>query len=280
MSQVFEPQPNTEAYEQPRRNNNCLIYGCLGMFLGTILLIVCSGFAAYRFVNNQLDRFTATEPINLPVVEYEPEKLAELEARIEDFRRSLDVKPDAQGTAAPATPDKAAEAPPPVRPAIQELVLTADDINALLAKEEKFRSRVFIKIQDGKITGDISMPLDEFAPSMKGRYLNGSATFGVYLENGMLYVTLEDGEVKGERLPEAFLEAVRKENLAKELNNHPENSKVIRRFESVQVEGDKIIARLKIGEPEPKDSPEISDGATEQPSAEAKPAETAEVPVP
>ncbi len=94
---------------------------------------------------------------------------------------------------------------PPATP-VRELVLTAEEINALIAEEEAFRNRVFISIAEGEITGEISVPTDKFLPGSKGRFLNASATFEVTLEDGVLIVTLSKAEVKGEQVPEAIHE--------------------------------------------------------------------------
>ncbi|MFK8113611.1 MAG: hypothetical protein AB8B91_15525 [Rubripirellula sp.] len=261
MSQVLEPtQTEADLYQQPGKNNNCLIFGCLGAFVGVVVLFVCSGLMAYRFAVAQVDKYTATEPMELPSVEYEPEQIKELEARIEAFQDSLKSRTEA-GPTPPTAPEEidadagsepeseeAASQPEPPAPeteTLTELVLTADDINALLSKEKQFRNRVFVKIEDGQITGDLSMPLDDLSPTMKGRFLNGSATFQVTLEDSMLFITLQDAEVKGEQIPEAIMTEIRNENLAKDLNNDRKHREVIRQFESVRVEGDKIIARLK-----------------------------------
>ena len=151
MSQVLETQSEADAFDQPPAsgNNNCLLYGCLGVVAAMLLMFVCGGWALYSFATGQLDKYTATEPVELPSVDYTPEQIADLEKRIDSFKQNLEAE-----SAGDATADA---------PELQELVLTADDINALLNQNEKLRNRVYIKIEDGKITGDASMPLDEFS---------------------------------------------------------------------------------------------------------------------
>jgi hypothetical protein len=67
----------------------------------------------------------------------------------------------------------------------------------------------------------------------------------VTLEDGVLIVTLSKAEVKGEQVPEAFMQEIRKENLAKDLYKDPKNARMIGRFDSISVEDDKIVAKLR-----------------------------------
>ncbi|QDT06380.1 hypothetical protein K227x_47890 [Rubripirellula lacrimiformis] len=298
MSDAYHPTPETQApaggvfpagpaVDRPpeTKNGRCLLFGCIGVFVGGLILILCAGFGTYFAVQKQVEKFTDTEPLELPAVEYPEEKLAELEQRLEAFQASLES--GGAGTAAvqdaaeaaiegdpgsgdtvadvtpsddsaepsgqlpqqvpspsqqgPGDPDQPSDADAPGR----ELVLTADDINALIAKEKQLRGKLLVRIEDGKITGDISVPTDSFIPGSKGRYFNGSGTFDVSLDEGVLMVRLVSAEVKGEPLPDTFMEAMKSENLAKEIYKDEKGAKAIRRFESIQVEGDKIIARLK-----------------------------------
>ena len=65
------------------------------------------------------------------------------------------------------------------------------------------------------------------------------------LEDGVLIVTMNKAEVKGEQVPEAIMKEIRKENLAQELYKDKKNARMIARFESISVEEDKIVAKLR-----------------------------------
>lgn len=104
---------------------------------------------------------------------------------------------------------------------------------------------MIVRIADGQVTGDISVPVDSLVPGSTGRFFNGSGTFDVSLEDGILMVRLVSARVNDEPLPDVFLDHLKKENLAKEVYKDEANAKIIRRFESVRVEDDKIIAKLK-----------------------------------
>ena len=269
MSQTFDQIPETtgEPIESGGSSVGCYVYGCLGVAAFMILLALCSGVGLYYFISGQVEKYTSTEATELPTVRYSEEQLAELHERIDTFRQTFEDEStpaggqDVNADAADGTPAENAvadgevkagdaeeeavsdEAPPAA--AVRELVLTAEEINALIAEEEAFRNRVFISIAEGEITGEISVPTEKFLPGSKGRFLNASATFEVTLEDGVLIVTMNAAEVKGEQVPETIMQEIRKENLAQELYKDPKNARMIARFESITVEEDKIVAKLR-----------------------------------
>jgi hypothetical protein len=257
----FRTAPPSDSQRPPETNTGrCLLFGCIGVFVTGLLLIVCAGFGTYFAVQKQVEKYTSTEPVNLPTVEYSEEELETLQARLESFEKTLKpetppvaanseaaksdaaVAEDGQQPAEVADTDLTPTADPPV---LSELVLTADDINALIATNPKLKGCVYVAIADDKISGEISVPIESFIPGSKGRYLNASATFDVSLDGGVLVVTLDSANVKGEPIPDAIMQALRKENLAKDLYKDKENVEIIRRFDSIRIEDDKIIAKLK-----------------------------------
>ena len=200
-----------------KKKGSCLMYGCLIALVVGLLLSVGGGFTGYWFVKRQVSNFTSTEPVELPVVEYSEEELAEIESRVEEFKETVE----------------SGEVP-------GALVLTADDINALIARKEDLKGKLFVTVQDGQISGDVSIPTD-FLPGGKGRYVNASATFNVSLDGGVLIVTLADATVRGEKVPQKIIEALAKENLAKDAYKDPKAAEILRRFDSLTIEDDKII---------------------------------------
>nr|WRX36748.1 hypothetical protein [uncultured bacterium] len=59
--------------------------------------------------------------------------------------------------------------------AAQQVVLSADDINALISKNEVFKGKVYITLADGDATAEVRVPVDGI-PGVKGRFLNASLT--------------------------------------------------------------------------------------------------------
>jgi hypothetical protein len=199
----------------------CLIGGCLGTLLLMVGGLVAVGVGSVWFYNQQIAKYTSDQARELPLVEVTPEELEQLELRVEEFQEKFE-----QGE----TPE--------------QLILTADDINALISKQEQLRGRVFVTLDDDLIEAEVSIPASAI-PGGKGRYFNGAVTLNASLEDGVLIVTLQDAEVNGQAVPEELMSEIRKENLAKDLYKDPDVAKKLRKFESLVVEGDRIILTPK-----------------------------------
>ena len=257
MSNQFDAdqqQATQQPAVQPQKSNSkgCL-FGCLiaaGLVIGSLM---CMGIGGYWFYKNQLNKYTSDTPMELPVVDYTPEQIAQVEQRLEAFNKSAESGD----------------------PTVTELVLTADEINALITKNEDFKGKVYVKIEDGEISGDVSVPTD-MLPGGKGRYFNGSATVDASMNNGELFVTLKAAEVNGESLPAEFLEGFRGKNLAEEAYKDPKNREALSRFEDIRIEGDKLILKLKPVEADDAGGEGVSSEDEAEPanteSADAEPA--------
>lgn len=193
------------------------------------------GGVGYWFVSSTLAAYTSTEPMEIETVEYSEEDLAVLKARMDAFNDAIES-------------GKVPE---------EDLILTAADINALIADDEELRGRVFVRIEDGEIEGDVSFPLDAI-PGMKGRYFNGSATMDVSMDDGHLFVHAKKAEVNGEPVPEQFMKGMRDENLAKKMNQDPEQQKFLRNFKDIRIDDDKLILEVQR---ESKDSAESGESS-------------------
>lgn len=223
MTNVEQPPFPAEQY-QPRQSNSnkgCL-WGCLIAAVLFVAAILCAGFGGYFFLTGQIEKYTSDKPVDLPSVEYNEAEMEALNQRVESFREKL----------------KSGETPE------EDLVLTADDINAMISDNEDLKGKIFVKIENNQVEGDVSFPLDKL-PGGKGRFFNGSATFDVSMEGGVLIVTADQAEVNGEAVPDQFMEAMRQENLAKDIYKDPENAKFMRQFEDIRIEDDKFILRVK-----------------------------------
>ncbi|KAA5541113.1 hypothetical protein FYK55_19690 [Roseiconus nitratireducens] len=223
MSNAFEPQTNEfDAPRQTSGSNRGCLWGCLIVAGLLISVVLCMVIGSYWFLTNQIAKYTSDQPVELPTVQYSEEELATLEARVESFRQKLESG---------ETPE-------------QDLVLTAEEINALIGKNEDLRGRVYVKIENGKVKGDVSFPLDNF-PGGSGRFFNGSASFDVSMENGVLIVTADQAEVNGDPVPEAFMEGLRRENLARDVYKDPKNAKFMRQFKDIRIQDDKVILEVR-----------------------------------
>jgi hypothetical protein len=136
----------------------------------------------------------------------------------------------------------------------QELVLSATDINALIAQDPNFKEakdKLFVIIDDDRIKGKVSWPLQDIGPlKLQGRYLNGEATFKVSLQDGVLGVFLDGMVVKGKPLPPALLSHFKVTNLAEGAQRDPQAAAKLQKFDSIKIENGKVILKNKV-QPQP-----------------------------
>jgi hypothetical protein len=77
------------------------------------------------------------------------------------------------------------------------------------------------------------------------RWFNGSATFRVWLENGVLVISLRSVSGHGRAVPQWIVDYLSKRNLAKDLYENPEVAGYLSRLESIQATDGRltIVAR-------------------------------------
>ena len=214
----------------------CLLGGCLAVFLLMLAGTLLTGYAGYRFYQRQIAQYTSDKQTELPSIEASEEKLAELDQRIEKFREQVD-------------------AGEPLEP----FILTDDDLNALVSREESLRGKVYFDIEGDELSAEVSVPTDAI-PGAKGRFFNGSLTVTASLDNGELVVHAQEASVNGDAIPENIMQDIRKENLAKDVDNDPEVRKWLRKFESLEIRDNMIVLspnkQVSEGPNSPESSPE------------------------
>lgn len=222
----FEHAPKfSPEYDDSRpRQRGCFFYGCVISSVLAVLLIIALAvlaFFAMRFFSGLVDEWTSPAPAELPKVQVSEEVRTSVRDRVNAFRKAL-----TEGTA------------------VDPLVLDSDDLNALIEENPDLRGRIFARVEGDKLKAKISFPLEKLKIGMlKGRYLNGEAELKASLGDGILVVTLETLEVNGKHPPERFLSELRKQNLAKDAYDNPDNAEMIRRFESLEIKDGKIILK-------------------------------------
>ena len=254
--------PNHSSAPPPSKSRlGCWFWGCLGTLVFGLIAMIGIGFGGYWFLTNQVAKYTDTQPAEIPVVEYEEEELQALEARIESFTNQVkgedaddESAEDGDGSVPSensdppaevdvASDDEDSQSAPDVAP-IKELSLSADELNALIAKEEQLRGRVFVRIEEGRVFGQVSIPTD-MVPGGNGRFFNADGEFDVSMEDGILVVKLTDASVKGQQIPTSVMEGFASENLARDAYKDAKNAEMLRKFESIEVVDDKIVLKLK-----------------------------------
>src|SRR5437867_4753859 len=185
MSDQLAPPTATPA-SQPAKRRGCFFYGCITVLV-LMVVVGIAGFFTVRYALNKVtamvEQYTETTPMTLPTVQMSATDYQQLDKRVTAFADAV--------TARKATPP---------------LVLTGDEINALIANNPAWKGlkgKVYVTIEGDQIKGKVSIPMDDLAQvpllsRLKGRYLNGSAAFKVSRANGVLVVTLQSLEAKGQ----------------------------------------------------------------------------------
>jgi hypothetical protein len=247
-SPKFSPEPD----ELRPRQHGCFFYGCVITSVLIVLLILAlaiGAYLAYRAINRTVEEYTSTTPRELPKLQITEEERKNAVERFKEFREAVK-----EGTAT------------------EPLVLTSEDLNALVAEVPELKGKVYFTIEEGKIKGQVSMPLSTFVDigMTRGRYLNGEAEFKASLSDGVLVVTLDSIEVNGKRPPEEAMSNFRQQNLAKDIYKDPDNAEMIRRFESIEIKDGKIIIK-----PRPKATPKAEQDVKKS-AADSKPSSKVE----
>jgi hypothetical protein len=212
---------------QPKKN------GCFKRFgigcLTVIVLLAVGSFFAYRgakaFVVKATAEYTETAPAQLPAVEMPEAEKAALFQRVDAFAQAVRA-----GQPAP------------------ELSLTAREVNALIQRSPDLAGKVYVYIEDGRIRGDTSIPLEEIAPVgiLKGRWLNGSASFTVDTVAGRIVVFIDSLSVRGKPVSAHVMGALRSKNLAEKASEkNPKTAAMLQKLDAVAVRGDRLVIKAK-----------------------------------
>lgn len=209
---------------KPRRG--CLFYGCLSGTVCLVAILIAFLLGLYQ-LKRMLNFYTDTRPAPLPSVQMTPAEMEQVKQRVESFQ-------DAVRIGRPTPP----------------LALTPDEINAFIATDPNFarvKGKLYVTIEGDRLKGQVSLPLDDLGLSIfRGRYLNGTGTFDIALRGGGLVVTAETLVVKGKPLPGVYMDKIRSENLAANLNNNPRASVALNHLQEIRVSDGKLVLVPKV----------------------------------
>ena len=207
------------------KDRGCLFWGCMGcggVGVLVIIALIVLGVLAKRGLDRVIETYTAEEAIEIPVLQLtdeQAEAMAQHHQALYDGIASRDGK---------------------------TYILTADDLNNWIMEEEDLglAGNLYVYIEEDTITADASIPLDEFF-GLTDRYLNGKIEFTIEYADGRLDIHIKDVLVNEELLPEKFLEGIRSENLAEDMNADPEFEEKMKNVESIEVKDGKIYLTVK-----------------------------------
>lgn len=227
----------TEQPPKPRRG--CFFYGCLTGLVLMVLLAV-GGLVAVHYakkaISGLVNQYTDTKPMTLPTVPMSPADAVKLQKRWQAFVEAVRAR----------------------RPT-EPLVLTADEINALIANrpdKQSVKGKFYVSLDDGRVKAELSVPLKEIGwKVVKDRYLNGSGTFNVSVQDGVLLVTPQAIEVKGKPVPDQYMQGLRHANFAAVLTNQPGTTALVQGLQEIQVKPGRLIVMPKAVVVEPAEKP-------------------------
>ncbi|MDC0357646.1 hypothetical protein OAO01_02440 [Oligoflexia bacterium] len=220
--------------KEEKKKKGCFYYGCITSIVLLVIIFLLGVWGWQKLTGAVVEAvmpYTDSQPRTLPTVNVDPAEYEAVSAKIADFEAALDSNMQA------------------------ELILNSAEINSMIASDEQLkplRNHLFVGIEGNDIVGEVAVPLDDIPMlnGLEGRYLNGFARFEVSLKEGILFVNIENLEVKGEPLPDDIMGQLRNQNLGKELYENEESVKYIKQFESIEVRDGQLIIRAR-GELQP-----------------------------
>lgn len=208
-----------------KSRRGCLFYGCLTATV-CLLAIFLAGLLGVHQFRSMLNKYTDTQPMSLPEVSISHAALDQLLRRVEDFRDDLRA-------GRPASP----------------LVLSADEVNALITHDPELKAvsgKFFVLLQADQLQAQVSLPMEDIGlPRFHGRYLNGTASLRIALQNGILFVSAQQFVVKGQPVPAAYMNVIRRQNLADRANENARASVALNLLESVEIKNGRLIVTPK-----------------------------------
>jgi len=207
--------------QTPKPRRGCFFYGCI---TGVVLLAIVLGalLVGLHYVRKMVNRFTDAKPMEMPTLQMSKAEIDQVKQRFEAFQQAVREQH-----------------------ATKPLVLTADDVNALIAggsEPQALKGKLYVSLEGDQVKGEVSVPLEEVGLRMfKGRYLNGSATLNLGFRDGVLIVTPQTLIVKGNPVPEVYMQEIRKQNFAAGLTNQPAAVAVLRGLQDIEVKEGKVV---------------------------------------
>jgi hypothetical protein len=225
------PPINLPPAAPPPKKHGCFFYGCITSLILLLLLAVALLFVT-RFLLNRVNQLVAqysdAKPMTLESVELPPAEMKALLDRITAFSDAL----DAHSNAAP-------------------LILTAPQVNALLDSRPelaRYKGQFLVSFDGTQTKAQISLPLESLPKlpmvDTKGRYLNGSGTFNLAINNGVLSVFVVSLEAKGKLVPAQALGNLQRVNLAESANQGPATNS-LQQIENLQVTNSTLVIQPK-----------------------------------
>lgn len=208
------PQP--QPFQKKKRR--WWVYVLIGVG-ALVMLAVVAFIALFSYYRSLIKNYTDIKPRQLPAIEVSKEKVQQLGVRWKEFTDKLFSK----------------EPPEP-------FVLTEDDINQMICNFGNAKDFLRVKIEGNKIKALFTVPLDMTnKKELKGKYLNGTATLALQLEDGFLKLNVESALVNDKPAPGWIVNQIKKKNILENLENNYDFLQILQELEDVQVKDGGIV---------------------------------------
>lgn len=216
----FESRNTGLETKEKKKGKGCLFWGFIIFFTLIISVIGISYYAVTSFIGGLVETYADTSPASLPHIELSDSDTSDLQNKVSTFKQSIEVEGGDSST----------------------LRLSADELNFLIMNSPdagKLKDHFYLEIVDNKVSGQVSIPLDEVG--YPGKFVNGAISLSIKLENGILDVRVADLKIKGHSVQDEVLQALANENLASEAYDNPDFVTVVQRLESIRVENGEVV---------------------------------------
>jgi hypothetical protein len=199
-----------------------------------VILLGLVGAGGYIFYQKALE-YTSTEAAAIPIYQTTPEKMREVNDRVDAFKKAYDANAEAQ------------------------MELSGDDINAIIAtspKWEEMKGKLYVRVADNLFYVDASIPLTDVA-GFSDRFLNGTVGFDISVENGDPKLVPKTVQLNGKALPQQYQQSAGdgfSKGFVEEIQKNPDSKAFFQRVKSLKVEGDRVHIHIVPGTAAPQDN--------------------------
>lgn len=202
----------------------CLGGGCVIAFIIFLLIAGALAWGAWSTFNG-LRSMTSTAPKSIAVFAATPEQYRQAAAKVKAFETIYN-------SGAPA-----------------ELVLTADEINTLIARDPglaALRGHVFVTMHQSRIAAQISAPLSQIR-AFSDRYFNGEASMSFIIEEGKPRPVSVSVKANGNEFPSWLIRYITSKDFVENLDlpSTAVDSGVMTNLLSMEVRDEKLIIRAQ-----------------------------------
>lgn len=219
---------STESVREPSSSwFNYILIGAFAITAIVMLLIVAASLIVPPMIQNTVERYTSDTPMQVRAHRLPETDQEELDDRVEAFADAIEE----------------GQSPEP-------LILSGEDLNSLLQKlweDEEIPGEMALRIEDGRLRSDLSIPLKPgfaigpFNPDVVGRYLNGTVTFRLSLDENHLNADIERFVVNGKALPGWIVGAIEREFIDREILQNKDLREFTQKLARLQVSADSIL---------------------------------------